>query len=85
MKKCVLDCSTISNPEDFHDALVEALVLPQWYGTNLDALYDCLTAITEPTEITLLHFSQLGAQYAGFEAVFQDAACDNPRIRIEIV
>lgn len=84
MKKCVLDCSAIANPEDFHDALVEALVLPQWYGSNLDALYDCLTAITEETEITLLHFSELNEMYAGFEAVFQDAAQYNPRIRIVI-
>ena len=84
MKKCVLDCSAIANPEDFHDALVEALVLPQWYGTNLDALYDCLTAITEQTEITLLNFAQLGKQYAGFEAVFRDATDANSRIRIVI-
>lgn len=82
MKQCILDCAGMTDPEVFHDALVEALVLPNWYGTNLDALYDCLTAITEPTQITLLHFEQLNERYAGFKTVFQDAAQDNPQIRI---
>ena len=82
MKNCALDCSGIGNPEEFHDALVEALALPNWYGTNLDALYDCLTSITQETVIILQHFDQLDQSYAGFRAVFQDAQEDNPRIRI---
>ena len=49
MRECTLDCLSIANPEEFHDVLVEALALPNWYGTNLDALYDCLTSITEET------------------------------------
>lgn len=85
MKEIVLDCASVTDPEAFHDILVETLVLPQWYGTNLDALYDCLTAITEQTEVKLLNFGQLGEQYAGFATVFRDAADANPRIRIEIV
>ena len=82
MKECVFDCSGIRNPEDFHDALVEALVLPNWYGTNLDALYDCLTSIGEQTHITLRNFGQLDAMYAGFQAVFEDAREANPRLSI---
>lgn len=82
MKNCIMDCSGIGNPEEFHDALVEALVLPNWYGTNLDALYDCLTSITEETTITLRHFDQLDKSYAGFRMVFQDAQEDNPRIHV---
>ena len=82
MKECVFDCAGIRDPEEFHDALVEALVLPNWYGTNLDALYDCLTSIGEETHITLLHFEQLSGQYPGFREVFQDAQEANPRIRI---
>lgn len=82
MKQCIVDCSAVRNPEEFHDYLVEKLTLPDWYGTNLDALYDCLTSITEETHITLLHFDQLADMYAGFRAVFEDAADANPRIRI---
>ena len=82
MKQCVLNCAEIHNPEEFHDALVEALVLPGWYGTNLDALYDCLTSIAQPTCITLQNFDRLTDMYAGFQAVFEDAQEANPRIRI---
>ena len=84
MKEYLVDCSGIHNPEDFHDYLVEVLILPDWYGTNLDALYDCLTAITEETRIRLRNFDRLADQYAGFRAVFQDAQEDNPRLRITI-
>lgn len=82
MRQCILDCAGITDPEVFHDALVEALVLPSWYGTNLDALYDCLTSIGEETTITLLHFENLGRKSAGFAAVFQDAMEANPGLHI---
>ena len=59
MRQCILDCAGITDPEVFHDALVEALVLPSWYGTNLDALYDCLTSIGEETTITLRRIRQI--------------------------
>jgi ribonuclease inhibitor len=84
MKQCIVDCSAVRNPEEFHDYLVEVLTLPDWYGTNLDALYDCLTSITEETHITLVHFDQLEDMYAGFRDVFEDAAGSNPRIQITI-
>ena len=82
MRKCVLDCSGITDPEVFHDVLVEALALPQWYGTNLDALYDCLTSIMEETDITLQHFGKLSSAFAGFREVFQDAQEANPNLHI---
>ena len=31
--------------EEGHDYLMRALNLPDYYGRNLDALYDCLTEI----------------------------------------
>lgn len=85
MRECTLDCLAIADPEEFHDALVEALVLPNWYGTNLDALYDCLTAITEETKITLVHFENFSERYPGFRKVFRDAAQANPRIQVAYV
>ncbi len=36
-----------------HDYLKEALDFPDYYGSNLDALYDCLTDIGIHTEIKL--------------------------------
>ena len=36
-----------------HDYLKEALNFPDYYGKNLDALYDCLTEIGVETKIKL--------------------------------
>ena len=39
-----LNGNDITNREQLHDALSEALELPEWYGRSLDALYDCLVS-----------------------------------------
>ena len=41
--------------EKGHDYLSEALNFPDYYGKNLDALYDCLTEIGVETEIQLIN------------------------------
>ena len=46
-----LNGNDITNREQLHDALSEALELPEWYGRSLDALYDCLTDLSVPTTI----------------------------------
>lgn len=38
-----------------HDYLKEALDFPDYYGKNLDALYDCLCEIGVETEIVLIN------------------------------
>lgn len=43
MKEKIIDCSVIRTKEDLHRLFGEALCFPDWYGNNLDALYDCLT------------------------------------------
>ena len=45
-----------------HQDLMEAfktLSLPDYYGHNLDALYDVLTEINEPTLLKIKHFHKL--------------------------
>ena len=46
MKETHIDCSNIHTREDMHKLFREALAFPEWYGNNLDALYDCLTAFS---------------------------------------
>ncbi len=40
-------------------ALGRALRLPDWYGQNLDALWDCITDLTEPTVLVWSGWEQL--------------------------
>ena len=46
MEEKIIDCTKIFTREDLHRIFRETLSFPQWYGNNLDALYDCLTEMT---------------------------------------
>ena len=46
MEEKIIDCSTIRTKEDLHRLFRETLSFPEWYGNNLDALYDMLGAET---------------------------------------
>ena len=41
----------VSRTRDFYAALRTALDLPEWTGSNLDALWDVLTDLREPTAL----------------------------------
>ncbi len=56
---CILDGDRVTDKETLHDTLTSSLQLPDWYGRNLDALYDCLSDIHEDTEIRVLHHETL--------------------------
>lgn len=59
---------------------------PEYYGKNLDALYDCLTDIAEPTAVGFFiptpTFDDLSIELMIYldkvRGVFQDAERDNP-------
>lgn len=51
MKKIELNLNIPSSKEELHEYLMEMFDFPDYYGKNLDALYDCLTDIDEPTAI----------------------------------
>ncbi len=46
MEEKIIDCSAIHTKEDLHRIFRETLSFPEWYGSNLDALHDCLTEIS---------------------------------------
>ena len=54
-----IDCKDIQTKEDFHSTFSKSLYLPGFYGNNLDALHDCLTALPQKTVINLLHTESL--------------------------
>lgn len=55
MKNIVIDFSKCKYPMDLHNEIREKLELPEWYGNNLDALWDVLTGFIEtPVNITVV-------------------------------
>ena len=72
-----LDFDHIENKEQLHEYLTQKLKLPDYYGSNLDALHDCLTEKKNIEKISIVHFDSLDSKlgdYAGILVqVFTDA------------
>ncbi len=86
MAEIVLDGLEIEGLEDVHDRFVRALDLPDWYGRNLDALFDCLTDIGEDVTVRLLHREvledRLGYRGRALSALLRRAEEENPRVTV---
>ncbi len=63
-----------------HDYLMEALSLPDYYGKNLDALYDCLTEMECEIELT-----NAGEVDEDILDTFRDAADENDLLKFKII
>ena len=63
-----------------HDYLKEALNLPDYYGKNLDALYDCLTEIE--CEIELVNADEVESDII---ETFADASRENDFLKFKII
>lgn len=65
MKKVVLDGKKITDREALHKILKKELRFPEYYGENLDALWDCLTTDVElPLTIEWENF-EFSAEFLG--------------------
>jgi predicted hydrolase (HD superfamily) len=84
MKEITLDGSFMTSVEETHKYLKSKLNLPSYYGSNLDALWDVLSTISEPTKINLINSSQLSTNLGEYGNallnVFQDASHENDKI-----
>lgn len=74
-----LDGRALSEKEAAHRYLKEQLGFPDYYGMNLDALYDLLT---ERTGETLLWVSHADAVHPAIAGVLEDAMEENPRLTV---
>jgi len=81
-----IDGNNIKNTDDLHRAFSEALIFPDFYGKNLDALHDCLTSVFEQTEISISNKDvlekNLGEYALKFEKCIEESAAENPRIKV---
>lgn len=85
MRRIVLDCTPVSQRSALHAALAKALQLPDYYGSNLDALHDCLTDIAAETQLVLTHTDALPSHVLhGLERVFADSSAENPAFQFAL-
>jgi RNAse (barnase) inhibitor barstar len=69
MKKIVLHGTKMTNHEALHDELASQLMAPDYYGHNLDALWDIISTLG-PTEITFQNPDEVSkADYTGLMQV----------------
>ena len=85
MKNVILNCEELLQRKQAHQYLAQMLDFPDYYGKNLDALFDCLTELGECT-IVLKDGDKL-RKSDGYGAkvlkVLEEAAEKNPRLRLE--
>lgn len=86
METIVLDGALMLTREQAHCYLAAQLRLPDWYGGNLDALYDLLTERGEPLRLLVRRpgavKAALGSYGAALLAVLREAAAENPALQL---
>ena len=76
MKRIVFDFKKIKNKKDFYNELAEKVQLPEYFGNNLDALWDIITSgeIDLPTEVIFINFdNRKNKFFVSLEELFKDA------------
>ena len=61
MKTAILNAREIPDKKALHAALAAQLDFPDWYGGNLDALYDLLSASSRPCTVVVRNAPALEA------------------------
>lgn len=59
MQVQVLYGGALRSPQELHQLLARRLRLPDYYGVNLDALWDCLSERSQPLELILYEEEKL--------------------------
>ena len=84
----VIDGRKIKDKQTLHAYLKEQCKFPEYYGNNLDALYDVLTDRPEPLEIKLEYAQELKEILCGYGEAFietlEDAAASCNNFTLEI-
>ena len=85
MKKITIDTNEHPTMTEIHHRLAGELKFPSYYGNNFDALYDCLTELSEETKIRLI-LRETDAQktFQTLKRVLTDAAKKQPNLTVII-
>ena len=78
MMSIILDGARMTDRAAAHDYLKKALSLPDYYGANLDALYDCLGELPKGVQICLINEARIRENLGDYGEklidTFRDAA-----------
>ena len=86
MKIVILDAKKMAEKEKMHEYFAKKFDLPEYYGRNLDALFDCLCEINEPTLIKLKNEDALqGDTKESLIRLFHDVCNENELVKFELV
>ena len=88
MRTIVLDGAEMLTKAAAHSHLMARLALPDHYGKNLDALYDCLTERGEATLLVLYRAEAMKAALGDYGCALTDtlreAAAENPKLTFAV-
>ena len=85
-RQIFLDCRRLTERRSAHEYLEEVLDFPEYYGRNLDALYDCLLEVQE-CDIVLQYEKEArleGTYGERIIEVLEEAAFENPFLKISV-
>lgn len=78
----IIDCRQIDSRGELHRTLAAVLSFPEWYGHNLDALYDLLTARREDTHLVFENWNPSSPAFKGLKQLLADAEENNPHLTV---
>ena len=78
----IIDGSALPEAAAVHDLFTRALDLPEWYGRNLDALYDVLTERGEPLRLLVRNREALAEYAEDLLRTLVEAAAENPALEL---
>jgi len=89
MNAIILNGNRMTSIKTAHRYIKRKLDFPDYYGENLDALWDILSSVSQPTVIKLINCNKMRADLGEYSelllSVFIDADKENDKVTFEVV
>lgn len=77
-----LDGRRMKDRDALHERVKTAFQFPEYYGRNLDAVWDLLSTWSTPLDIFVMHSEELDNYGLGFLALLRELEKEQPGIRV---